>query len=135
MDDCIFCKIVKGEVPSYKVWENDRYFAFLDIHPVKSGHVLLIPKYHVDYFFNMEDKDLAEISVLAKPISKALLDLFKPQTGKVAMLFVGVGVAHIHVHLFPMDNESDINPANAYSATEEELKENQSKIKSALQKN
>ncbi len=131
MNVCIFCKIVKGELPSYKVWEDDNHLAFLDIHPVKKGHILVVPKKHVDYFFNMDDQDLANISLVCKPLAKTLVNIFEPKTGKVALLFVGTGVEHVHAHLFPLDAESDINPANAYDASASELEETQAKIHSA----
>lgn len=104
----------------------------MDIKPVKQGHILVIPKYHADYFFNMEDKDLAELAVWCKPLARILIDVFEPRTGKVAMLFIGTGVPHVHVHLFPIDEESDINPQNSYEASQEEIETNQQKIIEAL---
>lgn len=132
MENCIFCKIVKGELPSYKVWEDEKALAFLNIRPHRPGHLLLIPKKHEDYFFDLDDETLKDLVVEAKPLAKVLKEVYKPQTGKVSMLLMGMGVPHIHIHLFPMDSEEDVSTDRAYDASSEELKENQEKIKSSL---
>lgn len=132
MENCIFCKIVKGELPAYKVWEDEKHLAFLNIQPQKKGHTLVIPKKHIDYFFDMEDTDLADITIACKQVSKALKSAFEPRSGKISMLLMGTGVPHVHVHLFPFDSEEDVNPKKAYRAGEKELKDALQMIKSSL---
>lgn len=132
MDSCIFCKIVRGKIPSYKVWEDNKALAFLTIRPHKNGHVLLIPKIHEDYFFDLDDETLKDLILKAKPLAQVLKKIYKPKSGKVSMVLMGMEVPHVHLHLFPLDKESDIDTTMAYPATPEELTENMEKIKSAL---
>jgi len=131
--DCVFCKIVSGDIPSYKVWEDDKALAFLNIMPHKKGHLLLIPKKHEDYFFDLDDETISDLTVKAKPLAKVLKEIYMPKTGKVSMVLMGTGVAHVHLHLFPLDEETDINLDKAYKATSEELTESMEKIKQALE--
>lgn len=96
----IFSKIIAGDIPSYKIAENDKYYAFLDINPAEKGHVLVIPKQEVDYIFDLEDDILAGLITFAKPIAKALDAAFSPiRTG---LIVEGLEVPHAHVHLIPM---------------------------------
>ena len=132
MENCIFCKIIKSEIPSYKVWEDDTAIAFLTINPQKKGHVLLVPKIHEDYFFDLDDEDIKNLTLKAKPIATAIKKAFKPHSGKVAMVLMGMGVPHVHLHLLPLDKETDINPENVYHASEQELREVQELILSQL---
>ena len=103
----IFSRIVAGEIPCYKVAENDKFFAFLDIAPLAKGHTLVIPKREVDYFFDLEDDELQEMIVFAKNIAKKI----KATTGckKVATVVLGLEVAHAHIHLVPMNTENDVD--------------------------
>ena len=103
----IFSRIVAGEIPCYKVAENDKFFAFLDIAPLAKGHTLVIPKREVDYFFDLEDDELQEMIVFAKNIAKKI----KVTTGckKVATVVLGLEVAHAHIHLVPMNTENDVD--------------------------
>ena len=103
----IFSRIVAGEIPCYKVAENDRFFAFLDIAPLAKGHTLVIPKREVDYFYDLEDDELREMIVFAKEIAKKI----KATTGckKVATVVLGLEVAHAHIHLVPMNTEKDVD--------------------------
>jgi len=78
MKDCVFCKIAKGEIPSIKIWENEKYLAFLDVNPVKPGHTLLIPKKHDAYIFDLNDSEYLEIMSVAKIIAKKLKDSLNP---------------------------------------------------------
>lgn len=103
----IFSKIAAGEIPSYKVAEDDRYFAFLDINPLVKGHVLVIPKQEVDYFFDVEDKTLADMMVFAKRIAKAIERVVPCKRIGVAVL--GLEVPHAHIHLVPLNSEADIS--------------------------
>ena len=130
--ECIFCKIVKGEIPSYKVWEDDKYLAFLTIRPHKDGHLLLIPKKHDEYFFDLDEESIKELTIKAKPLAQVLKEIYKPKSGKVSMVLMGMEVPHVHIHLFPLDEESDINIDKAHEATPEQLTENMKKIKLAL---
>ena len=103
----IFSRIVAGEIPCYKVAENDKFFAFLDIAPLAKGHTLVIPKREVDYFYDLEDAELAEMIVFAKQIAKKI----KATTAcaKVATVVLGLEVAHAHIHLIPMNTEKDVD--------------------------
>lgn len=125
MDNCVFCKIIRGVIPSYKVWEDDEYLAFLTIAPINPGHTLLIPKTHIDYIFDLDDKTLGELLLKAKPISQALKKAFNPKTGKIGMMVAGGEVPHVHIHLIPMDQERDLNFEKANSnISKEELSQN-----------
>ena len=131
--ECIFCKIVNGAIPSYKVWEDDKTLAFLTIRPHKDGHILLIPKKHDEYLFDLDDESFNELMRKTKPLAKALKEIYKPKSGKVSLVVMGMEVPHVHLHLFPLDQETDVNTDKAYEATKEQLSENMERIKSALQ--
>jgi histidine triad (HIT) family protein len=103
----IFSKIATGEIPSYKIAEDDRYFAFLDIKPLVKGHVLVIPKKEVDYIFDVDDNTLAGMMVFAKKIALAVEKVIPCRRVGVAVL--GLEVPHAHIHLVPLNNESDIS--------------------------
>ena len=103
----IFSKIVKGEIPCYKVAENDQYLAFLDIFPIAVGHVLVIPKQETDYLFDLEDDQLAGLTVFAKRVAIALKKAIPCK--KVGVAVLGLDVPHAHIHLVPLNQESDIN--------------------------
>ncbi len=103
----IFSRIVTGEIPSYKVAENDQFYAFLDIAPLAKGHTLVIPKREVDYFYDLEDDELREMIVFAKDIAKKIKAA--TQCKKVATVVLGLEVAHAHIHLVPMNTEKDVD--------------------------
>lgn len=103
----VFSRIAAGEIPSYKVAENDRFFAFLDINPVAEGHVLVIPKHEVDYIFDLDDDELAEMTVFAKKVAKALKAAMPCR--KVGVTVIGLEVPHAHIHLVPMNAEGDMD--------------------------
>ena len=103
----IFSRIVAGEIPSYKVAENDKFYAFLDIAPLAKGHTLVIPKREVDYFFDLEDDELQEMIVFAKQIAKKIKAT--TECKKVATVVLGLEVAHAHIHLIPMNTEKDVD--------------------------
>lgn len=124
----MFCKIVQGELPCYKVGENEQFLAFLSIEPIKEGHTLIIPKEHVDDFFDMGEDLLQEILVFAKKISLNLKRAFPPKSGKIGLIVAGLEVPHAHLHLVPMDSLSDLNFSNAREGNPEELKKIQEKI-------
>lgn len=123
----IFSKIVAGEIPSYKVAEDEKYYAFLDINPLAKGHTLVIPKVEVDYIFDLDDETLAGLTKFAKKIAHKI----KEQTGckKVAMVVLGLEVAHAHIHLIPMNSEKDVDfGAEKLKLTPDEFKEIASKL-------
>ena len=102
----IFSKIIAGEIPCYKVAENDKFFAFLDINPLAKGHTLVIPKQEVDYIFDLSDEDLAAMHVFAKKVALAIGKAFPCR--KVGEAVLGLEVPHAHIHLIPMQNEKDM---------------------------
>jgi histidine triad (HIT) family protein len=103
----IFSKIIAGEIPCYKVAEDENFFAFLDINPLAKGHTLVVPKIEVDYIFDLDDETLAGMVKFAKRVAHKI----KEQTGckKVAMIVLGLEVAHAHIHLIPMNEEKDVD--------------------------
>ena len=103
----IFSKIAAGEIPSYKCAESELFYAFLDINPVRRGHVLVIPRREVDYIFDMDDDELAQFQVFAKRVATALKRAFPCR--KVAQVVRGLEVPHAHIHLIPMDSEADVD--------------------------
>ena len=103
----IFSKIAAGEIPSYKCAESELFYAFLDINPVRRGHVLVIPRREVDYIFDMDDDELAQFQVFAKHVATALKRAFPCR--KVAQVVLGLEVPHAHIHLIPMDSEADVD--------------------------
>lgn len=107
----IFSKIIYGDIPSYKITENDKFFAFLDINPVKKGHTLVVPKIEVDKIFDVPDDYLAEILVFAKPIAKAIERSFF--CDRVNMITVGLEVPHAHIHLIPTNHSGDMDLGNS----------------------
>ena len=118
----IFSRIVAGEIPCYKVAENDKFFAFLDIAPLAKGHTLVIPKREVDYFYDLEDDELQEMIVFAKSIAKKIQAT--TQCNKVATVVLGLEVPHAHIHLVPMNTENDVDfKREKLSLTPEEFAE------------
>ena len=103
----IFSKIVQGEIPSYKVAESDRYYAFLDINPLVEGHVLVIPKEETDYFFDLNDDDLGGIMAFAKQVAKAIQKAVPCK--RVGVAVIGLDVPHAHIHLVPLQGAQDLN--------------------------
>lgn len=102
----IFSKIVDGDIPSYKVAENDKFYAFLDINPLVKGHTLVIPKQEVDYLFDLSDEDLAAMQIFAKRIAEAIKKAFP--CIKVGEAVLGLEVPHAHIHLIPINKETDM---------------------------
>ncbi|MCL5784553.1 MAG: HIT family protein [Patescibacteria group bacterium] len=132
MEDCIFCKIIKGEIPSAKVWENEDFLAFLTIAPINPGHTLIIPKKHTDYIFDLDDETLGKILVVSRPIARAIEKAFHPATGRVGIMVAGLAVPHAHVHLIPMNAERDLDFNKAQNVPFEEIQANAQKIKDNL---
>lgn len=103
----IFSRIIAGEIPCYKVAEDDNYFAFLDINPVAKGHTLVIPKHEVDYVFDLEDAEYAGLMQFAKKVAKALKHTMPCK--RIGVAVMGLEVPHAHIHLVPINKESDMN--------------------------
>lgn len=106
----IFSKIVAGDIPSYKVAENDKFYAFLDINPMSKGHTLVIPKQEVDYIFDLEDSTLAEMNIFAKHVAKAIEKAVPCK--RIGLMVIGMEVPHAHIHLIPINKESDMILSN-----------------------
>ena len=117
----LFSKIAAGEIPSYKCAEDDRFYAFLDINPVKQGHTLVIPRKEVDYIFDMSDDDLAAFEVFAKKVAKA-----------IRTVVLGLEVNHAHIHLIPIDSEADVDFHHHVKLSDEEMKATADKIFAAF---
>jgi histidine triad (HIT) family protein len=117
----IFTKIINGEIPCYKVAEDERYFAFLDINPLKKGHTLVIPKQEIDYIFDLDDAMIAGMIVFSKKIAVAIKAAIPCKRIGVAVL--GLEIPHAHIHLVPMDSMEDVNFKNPkLKLTPEEFK-------------
>ena len=107
----IFTKIVKGEIPCYKIAEDEKFLAFLDVFPLAKGHVLVIPKTEVDYIFDLNDADFSEMFLFAKKVSKGIKAAIP--CVKVGVSVIGLEVPHAHIHLIPMNSVSDMNFSKA----------------------
>lgn len=107
----IFSKIVAGEIPSYKIAENEHFYAFLDINPLVKGHTLVIPKKEIDYIFDLPDEELAAMTLFAKQVATAIQKTIPCK--KVGMAVIGLEVPHAHIHLTPIRHESDMFFSNA----------------------
>ena len=103
----IFTKIINGEIPSYKLLEDEKHFAFLDVHPLKEGHVLCVPKKENDYIFDLTDSELSELMVFSKKVAIALKKSIS--CNRIGMAVIGLEVPHTHVHLVPINEISDLN--------------------------
>lgn len=103
----VFSKIVKGEIPSYKIAEDEKFYAFFDINPVAAGHTLVIPKREEDYIFDLTDEELAEMMVFAKKVAAAMKKAFPCR--KIGVAVLGLEVPHAHIHLVPLQGEGDMD--------------------------
>ena len=122
----IFSKIILGEIPSYKIAENEKFYAFLDVYPLVEGHTLVVPKIEVDKFFDLPDEYLHEMLLFAKPIAKAIENAFNCQ--RCGMAVIGLEVPHAHLHLVPINFADDLN------FTRTKLKVSLEELKAAEQK-
>lgn len=117
----LFTKIINGEIPCYKIAEDEHYFAFLDINPLAKGHTLVVPKKEIDYIFDLEDDDLAGLHIFAKKVARAIDQTMECKRVGIAVL--GLEVAHAHIHLVPINSLGDINFKNPrVKLSEEEFK-------------
>jgi len=127
----IFSKIIKGEIPSYKIAEDEKFFAFLDIFPLVEGHTLVVPKIEIDKMFDLPDAYLTGMMAFAKPIAKSIEKSFRCNRCGIAV--VGLEVPHAHMHLVPINSIDDLNfTRGKLKVTPEELKKAQEKILSNL---
>ncbi|MBS2096992.1 HIT family protein [Carboxylicivirga linearis] len=127
----IFTKIINGEIPCYKIAEDDRFFAFLDINPLSEGHTLVIPKQETDYLFDLDDQLLADMMVFAKKIAVAQKKVIECKRVGIAVL--GLEVPHAHIHLVPLQAETDLSFSKPkLKFTQEEFIAIAEKIKGAL---
>ena len=129
----IFSRIIQGEIPCYKIAENDRFFAFLDINPLSKGHTLVVPKHETDYIFNIDDEELGQMMVFAKQVARAIEKAMPCK--RIAVAVIGLEVPHAHIHLIPMQQEGDVDfRREKLKLTEEEFKEIASKIYAEFKK-
>lgn len=115
----IFRKIIDGDVPCHKLFEDDNYLSFLDMRPINPGHALVIPKIDNDYIFDLDDDVLAGLLVAAKPVAKAIEQVVTCE--RIGLMVAGLEVPHTHLHLVPINGIGDLNFAKANDATQEEL--------------
>lgn len=127
----IFSKIVSGDIPAHKVAETDHYLAFLDINPLKMGHVLVIPKTEVDYIFDLEDENYSGLMIFAKVVAKAIKNVVPCE--RIGVAVVGLEVPHAHIHLIPINQISDMDfGKQKLKPSEQELSEMALKILSSF---
>lgn len=124
--ETLFSKIAKGKIPSYKIAENDKFFAFLDINPVQPGHTLVIPKEPIDYIFDIDDNTLGEMIVFAKRVAVRIKEALN--CNRVAVTVIGLEVPHAHIHLIPINKEGDMNLSAKLSPSPDELQQIQSRL-------
>lgn len=126
----IFSKIISGEIPCHKVAENENFLAFLDIQPIRKGHVLVIPKIEVDYIFDMDDQLLAEMMIFSKEVARKIKLVFPCK--KIGVTVIGLEVPHAHIHLIPINSVNDMNfVQEKLNLSNEELKEIANQIEKA----
>ena len=126
----IFSKIINGEIPCYKIAEDDNYFAFLDIRPLNAGHTLVVPKKETDYIFDLEDEELKGLIVFAKKIAIAIKKSIECE--RIGMTVIGLEVPHTHIHLSPINSVHDLDFRNTKEISKERMQEIAEKIKSNL---
>ena len=127
----LFSKLISGEIPCYKIAENEKFFAFLDVFPLVNGHVLVVPKVETDYIFDIVDNDLSEMMIFAKSIAKAIKKSIECK--RIGIAVIGLEVPHAHIHLVPLNSVSDINfEKPKLKSTDEDLSKIAELIKSNL---
>jgi len=119
MEDCLFCKIIKKELPSYKIWENENFLAFLDINPINPGHTILISKKHFNHIFDLEEPLYSEMFKIVKQLSKVLKRAIKSK--RIGLLVESFAVSHAHIHLVPINKENELNSGRAKKGDPKEL--------------
>ena len=107
MAESIFTKIIKGEIPCYKIAEDDRFIAFLDVFPIKKGHTLVVPKVQIDYLFHLDDRLLSDLMLFTKKVAQKMEKAIPCE--RIGVAVVGLEVPHAHIHLVPLDSVGDID--------------------------
>jgi histidine triad (HIT) family protein len=125
-DNCIFCKIIKGEIPCNILWEDKNYWIMLDVNPINPGHTLVIPKKHTDYIFDLNNREYEELMLKSKDIAKILKE--KLGSNRIGIAVEGFGVPHVHVHLIPLNHGGEMNFNRAKQMSNEELNKIAEKI-------
>ena len=115
----LFSRIINGDIPSYKCAENEKFYAFLDINPIRQGHTLVVPKREVDYFFDLTDEEIGQMQIFAKQLAVAIKKAFPCR--KVAQAVIGLEVDHAHIHLVPIDKEGELFSGNHVTLSPEEF--------------
>ncbi len=126
----IFTRIIQGQIPCEKIFENDRWIAFLDIRPVVTGHALLVPKLEVDYLFDLPDDLLSEMLLTARPVAAAIQKVVP--CARIGLMVVGVDVPHVHLHLMPINGGGEMDFKNARPADPAALRDLGTRIRAAL---
>ena len=122
----IFSRIINGEIPCFKIAENENFLAFLDVNPLSIGHTLVVPKQEIDYIFDLDDNTISEMILFSKTVATLLKSKIKCK--RIGLSVIGLEVPHAHIHLIPINAISDMNFDNKMNITMEQLKEVQSKI-------
>ena len=126
-ENCIFCKIINGEIPSIKIWEDEKHLAILDVNPINPGHTLVLLKKHEDYIFDLDDKEYQSLMLAVKKIAKIIKSKLNPK--RVGIAVEGFLVPHVHVHLVPINHGNELNPERAKPSSREELEKIAMEIK------
>jgi histidine triad (HIT) family protein len=126
----IFSKIINGEIPSYKIAEDENYYAFLDIRPLNAGHTLVVPKVEIDYIFDLEDVTLSGLILFAKKVAKGIECVVPCE--RIGVAVIGLEVPHCHIHLSPINSVHDLDFKNSKSISKEEMQNLAEKISQAV---
>ncbi len=127
----IFTKIIKGEIPSYKIAEDNKHYAFFDINPLAKGHTLVVPKREVDYIFDLSDEEIADLMIFAKKVAKAIEK--NVSCARIGVAVIGLEVPHVHIHLVPINGVNDIDFSKPkLQLSDEEFKALAEKISSSV---
>ncbi len=126
----IFSRIIAGEIPCYKIAEDDRHFAFLDINPVNPGHVLVVPKREVSYIFDLTDEEYLALELFAKRVAEGMKEAVDCK--RIGVAVIGLEVPHAHIHLIPITNEGDMSFATKHTLPAEEMESLRSRISEAV---
>lgn len=128
--ECIFCRIIAGEIPDYRIWENENFIATLDIRPINDGHTLIIPKEHEDYVFDLPMPIYSKLFSAGKLLAPVIQQAINCK--RVGMVIEGFGVPHAHLHLVPINHGNELDPHRAHEVLEGELQSMQKKLKKFL---
>lgn len=128
----IFSRIIAGEIPCYKIAENDKFFAFLDINPVAPGHTLIVPKKENDYIFNIDDDDFQTMHLFAKRVATGLKEAMPCK--RIGVAVIGLEVPHAHIHLIPITTEADMDFHHKLTLPAEQMQEIAAKVSEAVAK-